>query len=480
MFPAVKLMARLNRRICLVGIALGLTLLAGEALVAQSTPSTNVDLRQYEGHYTYRDDLTLYLVAHRDRLVAVLGDGKYPLRRVAPDTFENGVGDRIPILRDADGRVVAFQERGDTFRRLVATVPAEVRNFFEPRAGVTSYRYAAPAFVDDGIPVKAAGTGTLSIAVAEQLVQGVIDGRYADVRSMLVFHRGALRLEEYFYGYDRTRPHPMRSLTKSVISLLAGIAVDRRAVRADEPIWEHLGVTPRANPDPRKARVTLRDLLANESGFACDDHDGASPGNETTLYDTSDWVQAFADLPVVATPGTLGRYCSFGFKTAGRLVERTVGQPLAEFAQQALFDPLGIRRADWRWTFTLDRSQRNEFGQVYLRPRDMLKLGMLVQQRGEWAGRRVISAEWVDQATARQSHVDDSDYGLGIWHRWYNVRTASGEQRVNTIMMSGNGGQKVFLVPSLDLIAVFTGGSFNAESPTNEMMARVLLPALMP
>src|SRR5687767_6675468 len=255
MFPTMKPMARPDGLICFVGLALGLTLLVGGPLVAQSTPSNDVDLRQYEGHYAYRDGLTLYLVAHRDRLVAVLGDGKYPLRRMAPDTFENGVGDRIPILRDADGRVVAFQERGDTFRRVVTTVPAEVRNLFEPQAGVTTYRYAAPAFVDDAIPVKAAGAGTLSIAVAEQLVQGVIDGRYADVRSLLVYHRGALRLQEYFYGYDRARPHPMRSLTKSVISLLAGIAIDRRAVRADEPIWEHLGVTPRANPDPRKARV---------------------------------------------------------------------------------------------------------------------------------------------------------------------------------------------------------------------------------
>ena len=93
-------------------------------------------------------------------------------------------------------------------------------------------------------------------------------------------------------------------------------------------------------------------------------------------------------------------------------------------------------------------------------------------------GRRVVSAEWIDQVTARQSRVDDSDYGLGLWHRWFNVNTASGNRRVDTMMMSGNGGQKVFLVPSLDLIVVFTGGSFNAESPANEVMAGRLLPAL--
>ena len=109
----------------------------------------------------------------------------------------------------------------------------------------------------------------------------------------------------------------------------------------------------------------------------------------------------------------------------------------------------------------------------------MLKLGILIQQRGRWEGRRAISSSWIATAVARRSHVDDSDYGLGIWHRWYGVQTQAGERRVDTIMLSGNGGQKIYLVPSLDLIAVFTGGAFNQESPVNEMMVRVLLPALL-
>ena len=82
-------------------------------------------------------------------------------------------------------------------------------------------------------------------------------------------------------------------------------------------------------------------------------------------------------------------------------------------------------------------------------------------------------------AVSTQSRIDDSDYGLGIWHRWYGVATANGQQRVDTIMLSGNGGQKVYLVPSLDLIVVFTGGAFNVESPVNAMLADVLFPALL-
>src|SRR5262249_29398901 len=197
------------------------------------------------------------------------------------------------------------------------------------------------------------------------------------------------------------------------------------------------------------------------------------------LYETPDWAKAFVDLPVVADPGTVGRYYSGGIITAGRIIERVAVKPLPDFAQEALFAPLGIQRTNWKGDFRLDRSQRNEFGQIYLRPRDMLKFGILIQQRGEWEGRRVVSTSWIEKAVAPKSRIDGSDYGLGIWHRWYRVQTPAGDRRIDTIMLSGNGGQKVYLVPSLDLIAVFTGGSFNVESPVNEMMARVLLPALI-
>ncbi len=164
-----------------------------------------------------------------------------------------------------------------------------------------------------------------------------------------------------------------------------------------------LGYSAYENPDPRKAKVTLTDLLSNQSGFACNDHESTSPGNEMKLYESRDWVKAFVDLPMVADPGTVGRYCSGGILTAGRIVELAAGKPLPRFAQEALFGPLGIQPTEWKWNFTLDRSQRNEFGQIYLRPRDMLKLGVLIQQRGKWNGRRVVSASWIDAAVARQS-----------------------------------------------------------------------------
>jgi CubicO group peptidase (beta-lactamase class C family) len=466
-----------------------LALFASTPTISQTTATQSSDapkgsLTEYEGRYQYRDGLTLFMVASGEQLVAIIDDAKYLLRAAGTDTFLNPAGDTIPFVRDETGRVVAFKEYGEEFARHSLAVPEAARLLLKPRPDATDgssvvYRYKSPPNLADGIRVAEAGPGALPREVLEQLVSGVINGTYVDVHSILVYHKGALLLEEYFYGFNRGRPHEMRSFTKSVISLLAGAAVDRGLLRADEPAFARLGYSTFLNADPRKAKVTLAQLLSNQSGLDCNEYDRSSPGNEVNLYETTDWVKAFVDLPMVADPGTVARYCSGGFYTAGRIIELAAGKPLPQFADEVLFGPLGIKRDDWKWNFTLDRSQRNAFGQIFLRPRDMLKLGILIQDSGEWQDRRVVSSGWIDAAVARQSRVDDSDYGRGIWHRWYNVQTPAGERRVDTIMLSGNGGQKVFLVPSLDLIVVSTGNAFFVESPMNDIIARVLLPALL-
>ena len=447
-------------------------------------PEQMRNLKQYEGRYEYRDGLTLFMVASDEQLVAIIDQSKYLLRPSGVDSFLNPPGDLIPFIRDSSGRIVAFKEYGEQFSRHSLNVPTSVRLLLKARADGplgqrVHYRYAVPPQLTDGIQVGRASSVTLSPVVAERLVNGIIDGTYADIHSILIYRNGTLLLEEYFYGFDRDRWHEMRSFTKSVISLLAGIAVDRGSLRADDAALARLGYSQLQNPDPRKAKVTLSHLLSNQSGLDCNDHDQNSPGRETNFFETADWVKAFFDVPMVADPGAVGFYCSGGFYAAGKMVERAVGKSLPEFADDVLFTRIGIKRRDWKWNFTLDRSQRNEFGQIYLKPRDMLKLGIVISSRGQWQGERVVSESWIDASVARRARVDDSDYGLGIWHRWYDVRSPTGNERVDTIMLSGNGGQKVYLVPSLDLIVVSTGSAFFVDSPLNEMMANVLLPSLL-
>jgi len=182
---------------------------------------------------------------------------------------------------------------------------------------------------------------------------------------------------------------------------------------------------------------------------------------------------------MVEQPGTQGHYCSGNVMVAGRVVERVAGKPLPVFAQENLFTPLGIRARDVRWNYTLSSSNAATFAQLYMRPRDMLKLGMLFQQQGKWNGRQVISREWVARSTAKWSTVGDQEYGYFWWHQWTNASTPDGPRRVDMLVATGNGGQKIYIVPSLDLIVVLTGGNFNTNSPAMTIMAKDLLPPLL-
>src|SRR6185312_5326786 len=132
-----------------------------------------------------------------------------------------------------------------------------------PRPEGAAYTYRPPVDAHDGIPVGDIAKSELGIATANAIVRGVLDGTWKDVHSVLLFHHGHLVMEEYFYGYTAARTHQMRSATKSIVSTLAGIAIDRGALRGvDEPAAAHLSYTSWANPDPRKSKITLSNFLS--------------------------------------------------------------------------------------------------------------------------------------------------------------------------------------------------------------------------
>lgn len=441
----------------------------------------------YDGVYAYHGGTSLAIVSTDSLLYAVLDEAKYPLRPIGVDRFLNASGDTIPFRRGSDGTISGFVERTVYFARRTAAVdPAIVAAVrATPRAvgvdgRVLPYVYVAPADLKDGLRagnISDAGLDTSSVA---RLVNRVVDGTYPDVHAVLVYRRGKLAVEEYFYEYDRDRPHQMRSASKSIVSALVGVAIDRGMLEGDSAlVTTHLPYGHYANPDPRKERLTLRDLLTMRSGLACDDWNRASPGNESRVYLSQDWVKYVLDLPMVDAPGTQGHYCSGNVAVVGRIVERVNGKTLPAFAEENLFTPLGIKAEQVRWNYTLDSSNAATFAQAYLRPRDMLKFGVLFAQKGMWNGRQVISREWVERSTAKLSTVGDQEYGYFWWHQYINAVMPGGPRRVDMVLATGNGGQKIYLVPSLDLVVVMTGGNYNANSPATAIMANEILPALL-
>ncbi len=411
----------------------------------------------------------------KGQLIAVIDDATYPLKIIGKDEVVNNGGEKIPFKRSADGQVSGYTDHGQFHPRLSATVsPDTLAMITTPaRPAGEVYHYRAPVDRHDGIAVGDIARTTLGVATARQIVAKVVHGTYPGVHSVLLYQGGRLVMEEYFYGYDVNRQQQLRSATKSVVSAIAGIAIDHGALTLDTRALDVLKLAKFANPDPRKAQITVRDFLTMTSGLACNDHSDNSPGRETVLDDRPDWIQAMFDLPQINDPGKAGYYCSGGVAVVGRLVERSTNSYLPDYAARYLFGPLGIRSKDWTWNYDLTSNDK-EFSQIHLRPRDMLKLGILYADGGTWHGKRVISRGWVEASLSPQSTVDNTEYGYFWWRPWLNVNGV----HIYVGAAQGNGGQKIYVLPSYGLVAVFTGGLYNGNSPMNEIMATDVLPKL--
>lgn len=463
-----------------VSLTFLLVVLSGTA-IAQATPAAH--LSDYVGTYADAPGHTLEIVAG-DELFAVQDDAKYRLQASGIDEFTTVTGNKIPFRRDANGKVTGYEQDGKVHPRLSAIVTPQSAALAYPRphgqGSPSDYHYQPPADRHDGIAVGDIAQSALSVATANSIVRAVLDGTYKDVHGVLLYHHGKLVMEEYFYGYSVERPHQLRSATKSIVSALAGIAIDRGVLSGvGEAVLPHMSYADYENPDPRKAAMTLGNFLAMSPGLDCNDHSSTSPGRETVIDEKPDWVKATLDLPMINAPGTRGFYCSGGVSVVGRMTENAVKMRLPEFAQASLFGPLGISRTDWMWNYDLTNADK-EYSQIHLRPRDMLKVGILFADGGRWKGRQVISSSWVQTSLAEHSHVDNVSYGYFWWRPWLNVETSGGPEHVNMVAAQGNGGQKIYLVPQYDLVAVFTGGAYNIDgTPPNSIMAKIILPALM-
>ncbi len=445
-------------------------------LMAAPGAAPQVPLADYVGTYadgpTHRIEI---VTSPKGQLFAVIDDAKYPLAVTGPDEVTNNGGEKIPFRRGADGQVSGYVDHGQFHQKLSPAVSADAMGAFAPpRPAGAIYAYTQPADRHDGIATGDIAKTPLGITTANTIVAGITDGTYPGVHSVLLYQDEKLVLEEYFYGYTADRQQQLRSATKSVVSAVTGIAIDHGALRLDTPALDRLHLATYANPDPRKARITVRDFLTMRSGLACNDHSSDSPGRETVLDDQPDWIQAMYDLPQINDPGTKGFYCSGGVAVVGRTVENSTHQSLPDYADRHLFTPLGIKRTDWTWNYDLTNKD-TEFSQIHLRPRDMLKLGILYAGGGTWHGKRLVSRAWVEASLGNQSSVDNTEYGYFWWRPWLDVNGT----RVYVSAAQGNGGQKIYILPQYHLVAVFTGGDYNENSPMNAIMAQAVLPRLM-
>ena len=233
------------------------------------------------------------------------------------------------------------------------------------------------------------------------------------VHSVQIVRHGKLVLDAYFYPYNSEMRHDVASVTKSVISTLIGLAIQKGFIRdVQQPVLSFFPNRPVANSDEKKQKLTLEHLLTMQAGWDC-----GFEAKEARLFEmrrSADWLQFMLDLPMVAEPGTRFAYCSGNPHVLSTILSQATGTNALAFARRELFEPLGIRDVAWPAD---PRGNTHGWGDLQMHPRDMARLGQLFLQRGRWGRGQILSEAWVYAATrahvARTTNRDH--YGYSWW-----------------------------------------------------------------
>jgi CubicO group peptidase (beta-lactamase class C family) len=326
-------------------------------------------------------------------------------------------------------------------------------------------------------------------------VDDQVAAAYPQVRSVLVVRHGYLVYERYCHGLAKTSGHDVRSVTKSIIGALVGIAIAEGKIKSlDQSVGELLPAQRSADADPRLAHVTVKQLLTMTSGLASDDDSvGGDLEMTTAMEGSSDWVRHILSRRLESEPGDHFAYSNASSHLLSAIVANASGQSTLAYARAKLFDPLGIRtdgifqpvvsdpiapkvlkayeQASVAWPVD-PRGYHLGYSALKLPARDLAKFGFLYLNGGRWEDGQLIPPGYVAAATSPNGSSPNLNMGYG-WHWWVAVE---GDHR--TFSARGYGGQFVYVVPDLDLVAVITSEPETSGVDPKILITRTIVPAV--
>ncbi|HEX2092672.1 MAG TPA: serine hydrolase [Longimicrobiaceae bacterium] len=285
-------------------------------------------------------------------------------------------------------------------------------------------------------PAAAPDSALLAGALAEA-------ARLPRLHSLLVSQHGRIAAERYFRGTGPDTRANIKSASKSVLAALVGIAIREGHLRGvDQPVAEILPEYFGPGTDPRKRRITVEHLLTMTAGL-----ESTSFGGYGRWVSSRDWVRAALDRPLVSEPGDAMVYSTGSTHILSAVLTRATGRSTYAYARERLAEPLGIRLRPWQ------RDPQGIFfggNDMYLAPREMLRFGELYLNGGVYREQQIVPREWVEASFRPRtaSGWSGHEYGYGWW-----IRRSGGHP---VYFAWGYGGQYIFVVPDLRLVAVFT------------------------
>jgi CubicO group peptidase (beta-lactamase class C family) len=318
-------------------------------------------------------------------------------------------------------------------------------------------------------------------------------GRFRDpaIHAVVVVRNGKLAMERYFAGEDERwgeklgtvrfgpeRRHELKSISKSATSLLIGIALaDGKFPPLDSPVFDFFSAYADLRT-PQNASLTFRHLLTMSSGLAWEeDVPFADPRNdERAMLETSDPFRYVLSRPMIHPPGAVYHYSGGVTSLLGAALVKAAGQSLADYARDKLFAP--IDAPDFEWLEVGLSRRLGAYGSLRMRPRDAAKLGRLLLTDGQWNGRQVVPAGWAAQSTEPRVNAD----GLYFYgYQWWLGRTFRNGAELTWAAGYGIGGQRLFVVPTLDLVVMISSGLYGRSLQfllPNKIFTEVVLPSV--
>jgi CubicO group peptidase (beta-lactamase class C family) len=334
---------------------------------------------------------------------------------------------------------------------------------------------AAPTKLADGWAVEASATAAGFDEARLCDVLKAFAASQVNFHSLVIERRGRLVAESYKRGKDETiytlfasstdfdvsTLHDVRSISKSVVSLLWGIAdAEGKTPTLNTPVLDLLPDLAHLKNQGREA-ITIAHLLTMSSGLDWNEPSTYNARNdEFGLYWRSSQSRYLFDRPMVAPAGTRYNYNGGGTAVLAQILSSRVGMSLPDYARKMLFTPLGI--TDWEWQNDI-RGRPLSFAGLRLRPRDMTRIGRMVigedKVAGKWQGKQIVPAAWLtDSLRGHINMLDEPGWQYG-YQWWVGKIDALGTKRAWSGGF-GNGGQRLFLVPELDLVVVMTAGEY--------------------
>jgi CubicO group peptidase (beta-lactamase class C family) len=363
-------------------------------------------------------------------------------------------------------------------------------------AAMTSSPLPVNAQQETRLPLASENAG-FAADVAQHLDQAIAEKRVWNIHGLVVLQNDQLVIERYFEGQDRARGigdlgsvkftsqtlHDLRSCSKSIVSLLYGIALRQGKVPAPEaslfsmfPEYADL-----AEKDGR-SRLTIHHALSMTMGTDWDETSFpyTDPRNsETAMDNASDRYRYILERAVVDKPGAHWTYCGGATALLARMITKGSGKSLHEFARENLFDPLGMGATEWA---TGADGEPYAASGARMSVRDLARIGTLMLRGSEFDGRGIVPSDWIVRCT---TPIISTDELRRFGYQWFLLDVAFGKSkgwapgRLERMWMAqGEGGQRLFIIPALQLVVALTSGNYGADdqsTPPTRVLREVVL-----